>query len=44
MGKLNAGKQMARAGMRCTLSVLSLAMMDKCCFADTTYQSLSVLT
>lgn len=27
MGKPNAGKQMARAGMRCTLRVLSLAMI-----------------
>lgn len=27
MGKPNAGKQMARAGMRCTLCVLSLAMI-----------------
>ena len=27
MGKPNAGKQMARAGMRCTLRVLSLAII-----------------
>ena len=27
MGKPNVGKQMARAGMRCTLCVLSLAMI-----------------